>query len=78
VQVSHGLASCRACSPDVSLSSIPTPFALGAMVGAITAGRVPVGNAAGDPFPSWLNATLILVGLLADEGVVDEKLEVLQ
>ena len=48
-----------------SLSSILTPFALGAMVGAIATGRVPVGNAAGDRFSSWLNATSILVGVLA-------------
>jgi cytochrome d ubiquinol oxidase subunit II len=48
-----------------SLSSILTPFALGAMVGGIATGRVPVGNAAGDRFSSWLNATSILVGLLA-------------
>jgi cytochrome d ubiquinol oxidase subunit II len=48
-----------------SLSSILVPFALGAMVGAIATGRVPVGNAAGDRFSSWLNATSILVGVLA-------------
>jgi cytochrome bd ubiquinol oxidase subunit II len=48
-----------------SLSSILTPFALGAMVGGIATGRVPVGNAAGDRFSSWLNATSILVGVLA-------------
>ena len=48
-----------------SLSSILTPFALGAMVGGIATGRVPVGNAAGERFSSWLNATSILVGVLA-------------
>jgi cytochrome d ubiquinol oxidase subunit II len=48
-----------------SLSSIVTPFALGAMVGAIASGRVPVGNAAGDRFSSWLNATSILIGVLS-------------
>src|SRR3954462_10325615 len=48
-----------------SLSSILTPFALGTMVGGIATGRVPVGNAAGDRFSSWLNATSILVGILA-------------
>src|SRR5204863_3784472 len=37
----------------------------GAMVGGIASGRVPVGNAAGDRFASWLNATSILVGVLA-------------
>ncbi|MDX6473870.1 MAG: cytochrome bd ubiquinol oxidase subunit, partial [Gaiellaceae bacterium] len=48
-----------------SLSSILTPFALGTMAGAIATGRVPVGNAAGDRFSSWLDATSVLVGILA-------------
>ena len=48
-----------------SLSSIVTPFALGAMVGGIATGRVPVGNAAGDRFSSWLNSTSIVIGVLA-------------
>src|SRR3954467_4651058 len=48
-----------------ALSSILTPFALGAAVGGIASRRVPVGNAAGDQFSSWLNPTSILVGLLA-------------
>src|SRR3954470_10763510 len=48
-----------------AISSILTPFALGAAVGGIASGRVPVGNAAGDPFSSWLNPTSVLVGLLA-------------
>jgi cytochrome bd ubiquinol oxidase subunit II len=48
-----------------SLSSILTPFALGTMVGGIATRRVPLGNAAGDRFSSWLNSTSILVGVLA-------------
>jgi cytochrome d ubiquinol oxidase subunit II len=48
-----------------SLSSILTPFALGAAIGGIATDRVPVGNAAGDLFSSWLNATSIFVGVLA-------------
>jgi cytochrome d ubiquinol oxidase subunit II len=48
-----------------SASSILTPFALGAAVGAIASDRVPVGNAAGDMFSSWLNPTSILIGVLA-------------
>src|SRR5262249_3133266 len=47
------------------LSSILTPFALGTVIGAIAAGRVPVGNAAGDEWSSWTNATAIVIGLLA-------------
>jgi cytochrome d ubiquinol oxidase subunit II len=46
------------------LSSILTPFSLGAVVGAIATGRVPVGNAQGDPIGSWLNPTSVLIGLL--------------
>src|SRR3954466_4857053 len=48
-----------------ALSSILTPFALGAAVGGIASGRVPVGNAQGDAFSSWLNPTSILIGALA-------------
>jgi cytochrome d ubiquinol oxidase subunit II len=48
-----------------SLSSILTPFALGAVVGAIASGRVPVGNARGDLLDSWLNPTSLVVGTIA-------------
>jgi cytochrome d ubiquinol oxidase subunit II len=47
------------------ISSVLTPFALGAAVGGIASCRVPVGNAAGHLFSSWLNPTSIVVGLLA-------------
>jgi cytochrome bd ubiquinol oxidase subunit II len=46
-----------------SVSSMLTPFALGAAVGAIASRRVPVGNAAGHFFSSWLNPTSILIGV---------------
>jgi cytochrome bd ubiquinol oxidase subunit II len=46
-------------------SSVLVPFSLGACLGAIGSGQVPVGNAAGDPISSWLNPTGILVGALA-------------
>jgi cytochrome d ubiquinol oxidase subunit II len=48
-----------------ALSSILTPFALGAVIGGIASRRVPVGNAAGDQFSSWLNPTSLLIGVLA-------------
>lgn len=48
-----------------ALSSILTPFALGAAAGGIASRRVPVGNAAGDLLTSWFNPTSILVGVLA-------------
>jgi cytochrome bd ubiquinol oxidase subunit II len=46
------------------LSSLLTPFFMGTVVGAIASGRVPVGNAAGDPVTSWLNPLSLLVGAL--------------
>jgi cytochrome bd ubiquinol oxidase subunit II len=46
-------------------SSGLTPFALGAAIGGIASGRVPVGNAAGNLVTSWLNATSIMIGALA-------------
>ena len=48
-----------------ALSSIVVPFALGAAVGGIATNRVPVGNAAGDQWTSWLNLTSIVIGTLA-------------
>ena len=48
-----------------ALSSLVTPFFLGAVAGAIASGRVPVGNAAGQPVTSWLNPMGILGGTLA-------------
>lgn len=48
-----------------AISSILTPFALGTMVGAIAARRVPVGNAAGNLLSSWTGPISILIGVLA-------------
>ena len=48
-----------------ALSSILTPFFMGAAIGGIASGRVPVGNAAGDPVTSWLNPTSAIVGAIA-------------
>ena len=46
------------------LFSLLTPFFMGTVVGAIASGRVPVGNATGDPVTSWLNAVSLLTGAL--------------
>ncbi|MGH8862552.1 MAG: cytochrome d ubiquinol oxidase subunit II [Jatrophihabitantaceae bacterium] len=46
-------------------SSVLTPYMLGATIGAIASGRVPLGNAAGDLISSWVNPTSILTGCLA-------------
>jgi cytochrome bd ubiquinol oxidase subunit II len=48
-----------------SIASLATPFALGCAAGAIAAERVPVGNAAGGEFSSWLAPVPLLVGALA-------------
>ncbi|MEA2214752.1 MAG: cytochrome bd ubiquinol oxidase subunit [Solirubrobacteraceae bacterium] len=48
-----------------AISSLLTPFALGAVIGAIVSERVPVGNAAGHLFSSWTGPISILVGALA-------------
>jgi cytochrome d ubiquinol oxidase subunit II len=47
-----------------ALSSVLTPFFMGTVVGAVASGRVPIGNAAGDPVTSWLNPLSLLVGVL--------------
>jgi cytochrome d ubiquinol oxidase subunit II len=62
---SETLGEKRVVGGIFSLSSVLTPFALGAVVGGIASGRVPVGNAAGDLVTSWLNPTSGLVGGLA-------------
>ncbi len=46
------------------VSSLLTPFFLGTVIGAVASGRVPVGNAEGDPVTSWLNPLSLLVGVL--------------
>lgn len=55
----------RAIDAVFAISSVLTPFALGTVIGGIASERVPVGNAAGDPWSSWLNPTAITIGVLA-------------
>ena len=55
----------RVIDTTFSISSILTPFMLGTTVGAIASGRVPVGNAAGEPISSWTNVTSLISGALA-------------
>jgi cytochrome d ubiquinol oxidase subunit II len=59
------LREARLLGATFALSSVLAPFALGAAAGGIASGRVPVGNAAGDPWSSWLNPTGVVVGVLA-------------
>jgi cytochrome d ubiquinol oxidase subunit II len=55
----------RRIDTGFGISSLITPFALGAAVGGIASGRVPVGNAVGSLWTSWLNPTSALIGALA-------------
>jgi cytochrome d ubiquinol oxidase subunit II len=48
-----------------AISSVLTPFALGAAIGGLATGRVPFGNAKGDLITSWLNPPSIFIGALA-------------
>ena len=48
-----------------AISSVLTPFFLGAAVGGVASGRVPVGNAAGDLLTSWLNPTSLILGVIS-------------
>jgi cytochrome d ubiquinol oxidase subunit II len=60
-----GVREQRRIEVAFAVSSILTPFALGAVIGGIASGRVPVGNARGDLVTSWLNETSIFIGVLA-------------
>jgi cytochrome d ubiquinol oxidase subunit II len=59
------IAEARALGATFALSSVLTPFFLGAAAGAIAAGEVPVGNAAGDEWGSWTGPLPLVVGVLA-------------
>ncbi|MEU9214546.1 cytochrome d ubiquinol oxidase subunit II [Streptomyces sp. NPDC048415] len=48
-----------------AVSSVLTPFFLGAVAGGVASGRIPVGLAQGDVVTSWLNPTSLLGGVLA-------------
>ncbi len=55
----------RTADTVFGVASVLTPFALGTVVGAIAAGRVPVGNAAGNLWTSWTSGLPLMVGVLA-------------
>jgi cytochrome d ubiquinol oxidase subunit II len=55
----------RFLGASFALSSLVTPFFLGAVVGGVASGRVPVGIAAGNVVTSWINPTSVLGGVLA-------------
>jgi cytochrome bd ubiquinol oxidase subunit II len=57
----EGLSGRRAAGATFAISSLLTPFFMGAVVGAIAAGNVPAdGN--GDAFSSWLQPLPLLIG----------------
>jgi cytochrome bd-type quinol oxidase subunit 2 len=55
----------RFLGASFALSSLITPYFLGAVVGGVASGRVPPGIAAGDVVTSWVNPTSALGGVLA-------------
>jgi cytochrome bd ubiquinol oxidase subunit II len=59
------IAEARALGAVFALSSVVTPFFLGAAAGAIATGNVPIGNAEGEAWGSWTGALPLLVGVLA-------------
>jgi cytochrome d ubiquinol oxidase subunit II len=55
----------RVFGATFALSSILTPYFLGAVAGGVASGRVPPGNARGDVVTSWVNPTSALGGVMA-------------
>jgi cytochrome bd ubiquinol oxidase subunit II len=58
------ISEARALGGTFALSSVLTPFFLGAAVGAVASGQVPLDGSAGE-ISSWTNATSLLAGALA-------------
>jgi cytochrome bd ubiquinol oxidase subunit II len=54
----------RLATGAFALSSVLTPFFMGTVAGAVASGRVPIGNAEGDPVTSWVNPVSLLIGVL--------------
>ncbi|HEX3608655.1 MAG TPA: cytochrome d ubiquinol oxidase subunit II [Solirubrobacterales bacterium] len=59
----EGLAGRRAAGATFAVSSLLTPFFMGAVVGAVAAGNVP-GDGNGTPFSSWLAPLPLLTGAM--------------
>jgi cytochrome d ubiquinol oxidase subunit II len=60
-----GLAMRRFLGASFAVSSLITPYFLGAVVGGVASGRVPPGISAGNVVTSWANPTSTLGGVLA-------------
>ncbi len=66
--VATGLGGRQAAGAVFAISSVLTPFLLGAVVGAIASGRVIAAEdpaVASDPWFTWLNPTSMLLGVMA-------------
>jgi cytochrome d ubiquinol oxidase subunit II len=59
----EGLAGRRAAGATFAISSLLTPFFMGAVAGAIASGNVP-GDGNGAPFSSWLQPLPLLTGAM--------------
>jgi cytochrome d ubiquinol oxidase subunit II len=59
----EGLSGRRAAGATFAISSLLTPFFMGAVVGAIAAGNVPA-DGDGAPFSSWLQPLPLLTGAM--------------
>jgi cytochrome bd ubiquinol oxidase subunit II len=63
-RLASGAGERRVSQALFGISSLLTPFFMGTVVGAVASGRVPLGNAEGDPVTSWLNIVSLLTGAL--------------
>jgi cytochrome d ubiquinol oxidase subunit II len=63
-KVSETLSQQRLYGAAFAVSSVITPFFLGAVAGGIASGRIP-SRGGGDPIDSWVNPTSMLGGVLA-------------
>jgi cytochrome bd ubiquinol oxidase subunit II len=63
-RVAAGERGRRLSETAFAVSSVLTPFFMGTVVGAVASGRVPIGNAEGDPVTSWLNPLSLILGAL--------------
>jgi cytochrome bd ubiquinol oxidase subunit II len=58
----------RLAEAAFALASVLTPFFMGTVAGAVASGRVPIGNAKGDPLTSWLNPVSLVMGAMFVAG----------
>ncbi len=63
--VTTTFAARRAFGASFAISSVLTPFFLGAALGAVASGQVPLDGTTGDPISSWWNVPGVYAGILA-------------